>query len=178
MIEYVESEVKILNINVSDVCINLDRIGAKKVFDDDRVFITFDTKRGKYRKNKTIIRLTEETKLKLSVSNFPDGINKETVKLFVSRKKEAIDLLGKLGIYPIAEVKSHRISYEHGPVDFDIDIFPEIPPFIEIDVGNSTTLLEELLVKLELTDKEKFYGGTEELYQRYGKDYFDVFNIH
>ena len=178
MLDYQENEVKILDINVLQVCSNLDKLGAPKVFDDDRVFTTFDTKNGKYRKSKTIIRLTEETKLNLSVSNFPDRINKETVKLFVSRKKEAIDLLGKLGIYPICEVRSHRVSYEHGPVDFDIDIFPEIPPFIEIDVGDSDTLLEEILIKLELTDKEKFYGGTEELYEKYGKDYFNIFRIN
>ena len=53
MLDYQENEVKILDINVLQVCSNLDKLGAPKVFDDDRVFTTFDTKNGKYRKSKT-----------------------------------------------------------------------------------------------------------------------------
>jgi adenylate cyclase class IV len=51
-------------------------------------------------------------------------------------------------------VKSHRISYELGNIDFDIDKFPNIPAFLEIDIENLEISVEELLKKLDLDSNE------------------------
>ncbi len=172
-----ENEIKILDVDVVKLQNIVESLGAKKVFDAERVFTTFDTLEKTYTKNHSIIRLTEEEKLKLSISDFPDGINKETIKLFVSRKKEAIDLFAKLGIMPICEVTSHRISYELDGVDIDIDQFPFIPPFIEIDTSELEMPLKDFLIQLDILDKEQFLQGTEDLYFKYGKNYFEIFAI-
>lgn len=182
---YLEQEVKILNINVEALILKLEQLGAHKVMEHDRIFTTFDAVdiQKSYLKQGILIRLTEEDQLKLSISKKNNGSSlgeKETVKVFVSRKQEMIDFFGFMGIVPISVVKSHRISYEweteKGIVDFDIDSFPEIPPFLEIDVENLTMDLDVLLEKLDLSNHKIFDSGTEEVYRSYGIDYFEKFS--
>lgn len=172
-----EKEIKILNIDVASLQSTLNKIGAKKVYDGERIFTTFDNRNRAFSKGKGVIRLTEEDKLKLSVSDYNSKNKKETVKLFVSRKKETLALLAKLGFYPICEVKSRRISYEFGEIDIDIDIFPRIPPFVEIDLDKLQCPLDTFLEKIGLLGKKQFDGGTEDIYARYGINYFTKFKI-
>lgn len=181
---YKEQEIKVLDINVENLCEKLERLGAKKVFDGDRIFTTLDTEEKTYLQKDIMIRLTEEEKLKLSVSTNNSKSStgeKETVKLFVSRKKETIDFFKALGILPISEVKTHRISYEletkKGIVDFDIDTFPDIPSFLEIDLENLVQTIEELLETLNLSQNKIVDCGTEEIYKIYNIDYFEKFKI-
>jgi len=62
-------------------------------------------------------------------------------------------------------------------IDFDIDQFPEIPAFLEIDLENSLFSLEELLEKLSLKGKNVVDLGTESIFERYGIDYYKKFSI-
>lgn len=159
-------------------------MGAKKVWEGDRVFTTFDTKEHAYLKSDRLIRLTEEGKLKLSVSTNTSKSSveeKETVKVFVSRKQEMIDFFEKLDIYPICEVSSYRISYEletnKGTVDFDIDLFPLLTPFLEIDLEYLEGTLDSLLEQLHLKDHICVTMGTEQVYEREGINYFQEFSL-
>ncbi len=45
---YKEQEIKVLDINVENVCEKLEQLGAKKVFDGDRIFTTLDTEEKTY----------------------------------------------------------------------------------------------------------------------------------
>lgn len=173
---YEEHEVKILDVNVEAIKQKLESLGAKKVFDAQRVLTTFDTEEGKFRSQNKIVRLTEEGKLKLSV-NYYESEAKASVKVFTSRAKETIDLLKQLEVFPIAKVTQHRVSYELGKVDFDIDTFPNIPSFLEIDVEHLEYPLEELLGKLGLTENKVVNLGTEAIFKEYGLDYFELFGI-
>lgn len=182
--KYQEQEIKVLNVCVSDLCNKLENLGAKKVFEGNRIFTTFDTLKKSYLEKDILIRLTEEGKLKLSVSTNHSQSSlhkKKTIKLFVSRKEEMIDFFKALGIFPITEVKSHRISYEletrKGIVDFDIDMFPFIPPFLEIDLENIFEEVSILLEKLDLSSNQVVDVGTEEIYKLYGMNYFEKFKI-
>lgn len=177
MPKYIEHEIKVLGVDVVQLQAQLEELGAKKVFDDFRIFTTFDTPDRKYTSNHTILRLTEEGKLKLSISSVDKDGTKETVKVFTSRKEETVDFLAKLGVHPIAQVQSHRISYEWGDTDFDIDQFPEIPAFLEIDTDYLPITLEALLQKLELDAHQIVTMGTEEIFSQYDKSYFELFKI-
>jgi adenylate cyclase class 2 len=117
--------------------------------------------------------LTEEgDKLKLTSL---DSNNQET-KLFVSRKEECISLLSTLGYKLISEVEAHRTSYELGTIDFDIDEFPGIPAFLEIDMGEKATMpIETLITKLQLDSNKSGQMSTPEILNFYGKDYFEVY---
>jgi adenylate cyclase class IV len=175
---YVEKEIKVLGVDVPTLVSALETLGAKKVFDDDRVFTYFDYEDYELRNSGEEVRLTEEEKIKLSYSQRLENGEKETIKLFVSRKQEAVDFLFRLGLNPVAEIHSHRISYEFGSTDFDIDVFPEIPSFLEIDLGDSPIkTLEELIDALNLKEEEKLDISTHKIYEKFGIDIFERFKI-
>jgi adenylate cyclase class IV len=177
MSTYREREVKIIDINVADLQQRIQSLGAKKVFDGDRVFTYFDYADGRLRRLGEEVRLTEEEKLKLSFSRRTQG-EKETIKVFVSRKQEIVDFLDRLGLRPIAAIPSHRVSYEWGTIDFDIDVFPRIPSFIEVDLGESPQLpLEDLLNRLNIQGNERSELGTHEIYAKFGIDVFQQFRL-
>ncbi len=182
--DYFENEIKVLDVSPEIICNKLDSMGAKKVFDDDRVFTTFDSQTESYLAKDILIRLTEEEKLKLSISTDTSKSStgeKRTIKVFVSRKKEMIDFFAVLGIEAVAEVKSHRTSYElttsKGIVDFDLDTFPLIGSFLEIDLENMDRPLDEYLKELGLENNRIVNCGTEQIYGMYGYDYYKEFSI-
>jgi adenylate cyclase class 2 len=162
-------EVKILNIDVEKIIKKLEELGAKKVFDNVRVVTYFKNKNDA---GKPFLKLTEEDKLKLTSQNL--NTHKD-IKLFVSRKEECISLLETLGYFAISEVSTHRTSYELFGIDCDIDIFPEIPPFLEIDLGETEITLDDFIVKLNLEDNKKVVMSTPQVVELYGKDYFDLY---
>lgn len=176
--EYKEKEIKVLDVNVEELKKALEYMGAKKVFDNERTFITFDDENNSFQSKNKIIRLTDEGKLKLSISYLDSSGQKETIKLFTSREKETTDFLNQLGVVPIAKVESNRISYELDGIDFDIDIFPHIPPFLEIDLENLDYPVTDLLKKLNLESNRVVEMGTEDIFRELGFDYFDIFKIN
>jgi len=173
---YTEQEVKVLNVDAKKISALLNSLGAKKTFDGYRTFILFDFPDKKITKKGEEIRLTlEGDKNKLS---YEFKINRKlaSTKLFVSRAKETLDLLNKLGLTEIARIKSHRISWEWNGIDFDLDVFPKIKPFLEIDLGKSKIKLSSLLKQLSLKNNEVVHISTREIYKKYGLDYSKLNN--
>jgi adenylate cyclase class 2 len=165
-------ETKILDIDIQEVEKELLTLGAKKVFDDHRVITYFKNQEGV----EPFLKLTEEgEKLKLSSQN--TTTHKE-IKLFISRKDECIQLLATLGYRPISGVKARRISYELETIDFDIDQFPGIPAFLEIDLGDNPSMnLDEIVLRLNIKNNKKGQMSTPQIVGTYGKDYFEVYKL-
>lgn len=182
MSEYKEHEVKILDVNVEDLVEKLERIGAKKVYDDTRTIIALDTK-DRYFLNKQdkLIRVTDEGSIKVTMhvnQSKPDI--KEGIKFKTSRLKETMDFFHQMGLDPISKVSADRISYELGKIDFDIDKFPAIPAFLEIDIEfleEEGYVLEDLLKDLGLENNKLVVMGTEDIHKLYGKDYFMEYEV-
>lgn len=166
-------EIKILDVDAADLESKLESLGAKKVFDAIRTITYFKNERDTA---PPFLKLTDEgEKLKLSSQN---NQTHEEIKLFVSRKNECAALLATLGYLQISEVKAQRISYELGSIDFDIDLFPHIPAFLEIDLGETPAMTsEEVFSKLGLTQNKKGQFSTPEIFSEYGKNYFEEFKL-
>ncbi len=166
-------EIKVLDIDVENLEPKLIALGAKKVFDDVRTITYFKNPKDD---GVPFLKLTEEgEKLKLSSQDLETH---EDVKVFVSRKDECMRVLATLGYMPVSEVKAKRISYELGSIDFDIDQFPGIPAFLEVDMGeNPPMTTDELFSNLGLESNKKGEFSTPEIVAQYGKDYFEVFKF-
>lgn len=171
--KYIENEIKVLEINVNEVIRNLEKMGAKKVFDGNRTIIHFDNKEKMLQKSGIDIRITEEDSIKLSVDKIIDGRN-SSIKLKISRSKEMIDFLETLNIIPVAKTIAHRTSYELNDIDFDIDEFKDIPPFLEIDSPNLNNIINDIIKKLDLSENKIIQLSTKAIYSQYGKNYFTV----
>ncbi|MCA9383797.1 CYTH domain-containing protein [Candidatus Dojkabacteria bacterium] len=165
--KYVEREYKVLEIDVDKVTQTLEKLGAKKVFAGERIRTTFDFIDSSISAKNDELRLTEEDKLKLSYESMTEDGEITSVKVYVSRKGETVDLLAKLGIHPVAQIKCYRISYELDGVDYDLDTFKGIPAFLEIGLEDSDKEINEVLELLGLSDKEIVQMSTRELEARY-----------
>ncbi len=182
MNDYKEHEIKVLDVNVQELAKRLEKIGAKKVYDDDRTIITLDTPERMFLSKKDkLIRITDEENIKVTMHvNQSKPEIKEGIKFKTSRLKETMDFFHELGLDSISKVKAKRISYELGKIDFDIDKFPVIPAFLEIDMEfleEEGYKLDELLKKLGLENNKIVVMGTEDIHILYGKDYFDEYKV-
>ncbi len=175
--EYIEHEIKVLNIDIEQVKAKLEQLGAKKVYDDERKFTVLDNEKGDYLKQDKLIRITEEGNIKVSIHihNSKPEI-KEAIKYKASRMKEQLDFFSAIGLKAIAKASAHRISYELGNIDFDIDDFYKIPPFLEIDTENVENE-RELLKRLGLENHEVVRMGTEAIFEHYGLNYFKEYKV-
>jgi adenylate cyclase class 2 len=179
MNDYKEHEIKVLDINVDKVAARLAQMGAKKVYDDIRTITTYDTPSRDLARQDKLVRITEEGTVKttLHVHN-SDPERKEVIKYKASGMEEQERLLSELGFFPIAKVRARRVSFELGAVDFDMDIFPAIPPFLEIDAENlMPAQIEEILAKLGLAQNKTVELGTEQIHSLYDVDYFTRYKI-
>ena len=148
-------ETKVLGVDAKTLTEKLDALGAKKVFDAIRTITYFQNPKDS---KEPFLKLTEEgDKLKLSSQDF--NTRAET-KLFVSRKKECVELLKTLGYVPVSEVKARRISYEWEGIDCE-----------------SKYMLQEILQKLSLEKNETGEMSTPEIYKKYKLDYFVLFKL-
>ena len=178
--EYKEHEIKVLDVDIEEVCKKLEEIGAKKVYDDVRTIIALDTEDRHFLNDKDkLIRVTDEGSIKVTMhvnQSKPDI--KSGIKFKTSRLKETMDFFHEMGLDPISKVEAPRVSYELGKIDFDIDNFPAIPAFLEIDIENIEEegyTVEELLEKLGLENNKVVVMGTEDIHELYGVDYFEVY---
>lgn len=178
--EYKEHEIKVLDVDVDSLIEKLNKLGAKEVYNNTRTIIALDTEDKHFlNKEDKLIRVTDEGSIKVTMHvNQSKPKEKEAIKFKTSRLKETLDFFNELGITPISNVKAKRISYELGKIDFDIDKFPEIPAFLEIDteyIEEEGYTIEEILKNLGLESNKIVEMGTEDIHKIYGIDYFEAY---
>lgn len=178
--EYKEHEIKVLDVDVDSLIEKLNKLGAKEVYNNTRTIIALDTEDKHFlNKEDKLIRVTDEGSIKVTMHvNQSKPKEKEAIKFKTSRLKETLDFFNELGITPISNVKAKRISYELGKIDFDIDKFPEIPAFLEIDteyIEEEGHTIEEILKNLGLESNKIVEMGTEDIHKIYGIDYFEAY---
>lgn len=178
--EYKEHEIKVLDVDIENLTKKLEEIGAKKVYDDVRTIIALDTEDRHFLNQKDkLIRVTDEGSIKVTMHVHQSQPEiKEGIKFKTSRLKETMDFFHEMGLDPISKVKAPRISYELGKIDFDIDSFPAISPFLEIDIEHINEEgynVESLLKKLGLENNKVVVMGTEDIHKLYNVDYFEVY---
>lgn len=64
-----------------------------------------------------------------------------------------------------------RITYVLDDTEIDIDSWPLIPPYLEIE-GESDKQIDSIIRKLELSDKEIISCNTADVYKKYGIDIY------
>ena len=178
--EYREHEIKVLDVNIEDLTKKLEKISARKVYDGVRTIIALDTENRSFlNETDKLIRVTDEGTIKVTMHvNQSKPEKKAAIKFKTSRLKETMDFFHELGLDPISKVRAPRISYELGKIDFDIDKFPAIPAFLEIDIEyikEEGYTVESLLKELGLENNKVVVMGTEDIHKLYNIDYFEEY---
>lgn len=146
MIEY---EARVLEINKESLEEKLKSLGAEKVAD-------FDYKRRVYDFNpksdgKWIRLRTDGTKTTLTIKEVKtyevDGT--EETEIEVSDFETTNTILNKLGYTAKSYQENKRTRWSLDGVEIDIDTWPYIPTYVEIE-GKSAEEVQKILKKLEL----------------------------
>jgi len=150
-----EVEVKIIDIDASEIIARLESLGAQRIFDGEMHAIYYDFPDRRLTRDHDIIRLRRESDL--SVLVFKKFIGDEAAKIreehevTVSDFETARRILEGIGLIPWLSMRKHRITYalgsEHIEIDKYLDDYEYIPVFMEIegtDIGSVHRCAEQL----------------------------------
>ncbi len=167
---HTEIEERILEINVEEITKKLEELGAEKVGDwlQKRYVYDFVPKR-----ESEWIRLRSNGKeTTLTYKNVESkAINgTKELEIVVSDFEETNELLRILGYIPKAYQENRRIRYYYNHVEIDIDSWPLIPTYLELE-GNSEEEIKNIEELLGLKNAKVTTLNTQDIYlQEYGID--------
>lgn len=148
-----EYEVRVLEIDKDELIRKLESLNATKVgeFNQKRyVYDTIPKENGKWIRLRTNGKETTLT-FKDVTSDKIDGTKE--VEIEVSDLELTNEFLNKIGFFSKAYQENNRIRYILGDVELDIDSWPLIPTYLEIEGKDENSVLD-MIEKLEL-DKSK-----------------------
>ena len=161
----IEYEVRILEINSDELINRLERIGAKFIgkYDQKRyVYNTIPKKEGKWLRLRTN---GEETTLtyKSVEKNSIDGTKE--LEIEVEDFEKTNELLELVGIKSKGYQENRRIRYLLDDVEVDIDTWPLIPTYVEIE-GKDEDSVNNVIKKLELQNNKVTALDVQSVYEK------------
>lgn len=137
-----EIEVKILDIDPAKIRKRLKKAGAKKIFKakidarfydfpDDRI-----QKAGNHVRLRKIGNIKTEFTFKKMISNKKYKHNKE-IDIVVNDFKKAHEFLTSIGLTKVKSYTKTRERYKLKNFQYEIDKYPKIPHFVEIEVKSN-----------------------------------------
>jgi adenylate cyclase, class 2 len=167
-----EIEVKILGIDVEEVEEKLKEIDAEKVFDGELVSIYFDFPDKRLEKEGKVLRLRKKDEK--VILTYKKLISQDEAKIMDENEFEIpdLDLMKKIfkeiGLFPLYEFKKHRTTYKLDRIHFEIDKYPDIPVFLEIEAPDLEEI-DEMVSKLGFSKEEVSSYSIKEVLEHYGK---------
>ncbi|MBT3412985.1 MAG: CYTH domain-containing protein [Candidatus Jacksonbacteria bacterium] len=164
-----EFEAKILDIDVDTILSKLKSLGAKKIKEREQKRYVYDFFP---KKDNSWVRLRtdgEETTLTIKEIQNDNIDGTEEIELEVSDFEKANFLLEKLGYSNNGYQENKRISYVLEGVQVEIDFWPLIPPYLEVE-GNSEEEVEKIVKLLGYEISQTTSMNTIKVYKKYGID--------
>ena len=164
-----EYEIRILEINQDEMIKKLETLGATKKGEFEQKRYVYDLKpvqNGKWIRLRTNGKNTTLA-YKDIVSDTIDGTKE--VEFEVSSIRDAEEFLNKIGFNYRSLQENKRIQYILDGVEIDIDTWPMIPTYMEIE-GESEEKVNKMIEKLDV-DKSKITAlNCDDIYR-------DIYNI-
>lgn len=169
-----ELEVKVLEVDVPSVIARLEKMGAKKVFDDDVYALKYDSKFRPITKDEVLRlrKIGKEVEFTYKKKIAGDGIkaNDET-EVFVDSFDNMNKILEVLGFTVKQRVDKRRVTYKLGKekCEFDTIIFPiQCPTYLELEAGTPERL-QEMIGQLGYTMKDTVDWSEAKVVEYYSK---------
>ena len=154
-----ENLVNILNM------LGADDLGNEKldeiIFYDEKLTWVGKEKFVRLRKTKGKIKLTYKHNDKQTVDSARE------IEVEVSDMDKCSELLQNIGLKIIRRLEKYRHSFKFGDVIVDIDTWPKIPVYAEIE-GPTIESLEEVALHLGFDWEKRFDGNARQVYSHYG----------
>ncbi len=177
-----EIEAKVLAIDVERVVATLVSMGAERVgefFYRRQVFdypgFTLNEKGAWLRLRDEGDRIMLGYKQRLGMQAH-DGSTSDTgmkeIEVQVSDFDKTKALLLSLGMIEKFYQENKRIRYKKGSVEFDIDFWPELPPYLEIEAP-SWEEIDQAIMELGFSQEDKKIFSTDQIYRLHGINQLD-----
>ena len=147
----------------------LEKLSCKEMLDLQKNFSINPNKWIRLRKTNNKITLATKHILANNDTNLQQMLETE---IEVSSFEGANDLLIQLGYYFKSYQEKKRLSYRLWDHQIDLDTWPGIPTYMEIE-GNSEEDLNNILEKLGFSISDAISCTADEVYRIYGKSMFD-----
>jgi|SRR3989344_3078620 len=181
-----EFEITFLEVDVPELEKKLLSIGAKKVGEYDYKRLLMDYPDFRLNENHSWLKLRtdgEETTLsykqrlgvKSDDGSIPDDGMKE-IEIVVDDFQKTFELLKALGFIIKREAENRRIRYKKGNAVFDIDFWPQIPTYLEVE-ADSMKAAEDAAKELGLDPSKGLICSPQQVYKRYGIDLNDYYSM-
>ena len=172
---HVEYECTLLEVNESEFIKLLEANNAKKIGEYFQRRYVYDF--NPVDPHKWIRLRTNGEKTTLTIKNIVDKNSiggTEELEIEVSSFDKANEILENLGYIARNYQENKRITYRLGDIEFDIDSWPMIPTYVEIE-GKDSKSVEDIIDKLKL-DKSKItnYDVTSIYKEIYGIDLLKI----
>lgn len=177
-----EIEVKILGIDADAVAAKLDELKATPLFDGIVKCRHFDREGNGLRASGRLFRLRRweakegsgfEGKFEICYKGpkeIVDGCKvRDEVETTVEDADKFEEMMLKLGCHVTLNNDKRRRSYEFGEVHVDIDEYPQVPAYMEIE-GPNREAIDRAMELLELMDYEMSTETANELFARLWPD--------
>lgn len=184
-----EFEIKFLDIEVPALEKKLLEIGAEKVGTYNYIRALFDYPNLSMNERHSWVRLRTDGKettltykedigIKMISSGDSSDSRMKEIEISVDNYEKARELLLSMGLVVKREEKNKRIRYVKGNVVFDIDFWPQIPPYVEIESDS----LESSRVgarELGFDPKDGLICSAKQIYAKYGfnKDEYSLISF-
>jgi len=146
---HTEYEVRILEINKEEIIKKLESLGATKLGDWDQKRYVYDLNpkhEGKWIRLRTNGETTTLT-YKFVEKDTIDGTKE--IEIIVDDFKKTDELLNAIGFYHRGYQENKRIRYQLDGVEIDIDTWPMIPTYLELE-ANFEEEINNMIKKLGL----------------------------
>ena len=166
----IEIEERVLDIDVEKIIAKLETLGATKVGEWHQKRYVYDF--NPVRENEWIRLRTNGEKVTLTYKNIEDVSLTGTKELEVEVEdfEKTNELLNILGYMPKAFQENKRIRYLLEGTEVDIDFWPLIPAYLEIE-GSSKEEVEKIENMLEVNKEKITYLYCSDIYKSiYGND--------
>ena len=165
-----EYEITVLDIDASEIEKKLESIGAIKqgeYFQKRNLYNFHEEYRGRFIRLRTNGEKTTLT-IKDKSAKKEIGSVKE-LEIEVSSFEKANEILELLGYEHSTYQENKRIIYKLGHIEFDIDTWPMIPTYLEIE-GKNKEDVEKMIKILDIDEEKLSLDKVSEIYKKYGID--------
>ena len=174
-----EFEIKFLEVDVLELEKKLVKIGAKKAGEYDYIRVLMDYPDERLNKVEAWVRLrtdgkesTLTYKQRLGAGS-DDGsvldVGMKEIEVLVDSYEKTFEILKAIGLTVKREEKNKRIRYTRGDTVFDIDFWPFIPPYLEIE-STSLEKAKESARELGFDPKDRYICTAKQVFFKYGID--------
>lgn len=178
--KYEEIEAKFLNIDIEQIQEKLKEFGAIKVGEFFQQWITFDYPDWRLDKDLAWIRLRDEGNGEISLSykkrlgsaNRAGTINDEgmqEIEIRVNDFDKTSDFFQVIGLVIKHSAEKKRIRWAKDDIEFDIDVYPGLEPYIEIET-TSWDKIKSSAEALGLNYEDKKIFSANQVYAMKGID--------